>query len=81
VDLIVRGQDLWDSTIAQLYLASVLGEERFLQSTFHHHQLLTDEGKKMSKSAGAVSINYLRHHGAKREDIYTAIETQLKFTL
>jgi glutamyl-tRNA synthetase len=70
VDLVVRGQDLWQSTIAQLYLASVLEESPFLNSTFYHHQLLSEGGMKMSKSAGAVSINYLRHHGATAEDIY-----------
>jgi glutamyl-tRNA synthetase len=80
VDLIIRGADLWESSIAQLYLASVLEANSFLTSTFHHHPLLKDEGKKMSKSAGAVSIHYLRQHGARREDIFAMIEAQTKLS-
>jgi glutamyl-tRNA synthetase len=80
VDLIVRGLDLWESSIAQLYLASVLEAENFLRSTFHHHPLLTDGDLKMSKSAGAVSIHYLRQHGVQPGDIYAAIERQKKIS-
>ncbi|MBX2905616.1 MAG: hypothetical protein KF744_06225 [Taibaiella sp.] len=65
VDLIVRGADLWSSTVAQLYLAQVLGYVSFLNTTFHHHPLLTGtDGAKLSKSAGATSIQYLRARGA-----------------
>ncbi len=64
IDLIVRGQDLWQSTIAQLYLADVLGADDFKNTTFHHHELVMgNEGKKLSKSAGDTSIRYLRESG------------------
>ena len=53
VDLIVRGEDLWPSTLAQLQLAEALGEKSFAQICFVHHQVLLDaQGKKLSKSAG-----------------------------
>jgi glutamyl-Q tRNA(Asp) synthetase len=53
IDLIVRGEDLWPSTLAQLYLAKVLGLSSFLAVTFVHHPLLTnDDGEKLSKSVG-----------------------------
>jgi glutamyl/glutaminyl-tRNA synthetase len=57
IDLIVRGEDLWESTLAQLYLARTLGWNDFLETTFIHHGLLRDEaGGKLSKSAGAASF-------------------------
>jgi len=78
VDLIVRGEDLWASTLAQLYLASLLKQEAFLNSTFYHHPLLEEmPGKKLSKSAGATSIQHLRKQGKTAADIYTAIAAAL----
>lgn len=73
-DLIVRGQDLWSSTIAQHELALALGESRFNRIIFYHHPLLLEEsGQKLSKSAGSTSIKYLRENGKKPSDIYTMI--------
>ena len=70
IDLIVRGADLWHSTLAQLCLAEVLGYDGFLNATFHHHSLITgDDGAKLSKSAGATSIQYMRAHGSSAADI------------
>ncbi|HEY9001505.1 MAG TPA: glutamate--tRNA ligase family protein [Mucilaginibacter sp.] len=75
IDLVVRGQDLWSSTIAQHQLALALGEDRFSRIRFHHHPLLTEpSGQKLSKSAGSTSIKYLRENGKKPSDIYTMIE-------
>jgi glutamyl/glutaminyl-tRNA synthetase len=74
VDLVVRGQDLYPSTIAQHYLADVLGLNAFKNITFHHHQLLlNDEHTKLSKSAGATSITYLRERGKTAADVYAQI--------
>ncbi len=75
VDLIVRGQDLWPSTLAQLYLASFLpGGEEFKKACFYHHELLKDaDGSKLSKSAGATSIQFLRREGRRPEEIYRMI--------
>lgn len=78
IDLVVRGQDLWASTLAQLYLAELLGKTDFLTTTFHHHLLLSDNGlRKLSKSAGDTSIRYLRQQGFSAEDIYLLISKQL----
>lgn len=50
---IVRGKDLYDSTLIQLYLAQWLGLTAFTQIRFEHHPLLTTpDGRKLSKSAG-----------------------------
>jgi glutamyl/glutaminyl-tRNA synthetase len=70
VDLIVRGADLWNSTLAQLYIARLLGYHSFLNATFCHHALIAGaDGTKLSKSAGATSIQYLRAQGATPADI------------
>ena len=75
VDLIVRGEDLWASTLAQLYLSSCLpGGEAFREASFYHHPLLVGgAGEKLSKSAGATSIRYMRGQGMGPADIYTHI--------
>ena len=80
VDLVVRGQDLYDSTLAQAYLASVLNGDGLKKITFHHHPLLnTASGSKLSKSAGDTSVRYLRQHGKKPSDVYTEIAVMLGF--
>ena len=64
VDLIVRGQDLYPSTLAQLDLARLLGKDTFAQNTFFHHPLLKSlDQRKLSKSAGSNSIKTLREEG------------------
>lgn len=73
IDLVVRGEDLWPSTIAQHYLAQVLQKPDFQKITFHHHPLLMEKGEKLSKSAGHTSIKYLREQGKKAVDIYEEI--------
>lgn len=79
VDLIIRGEDLYPSTIAQHYLADVLGLADFKKITFHHHPLLmNDNTQKLSKSAGATSIKYLRESGKTAKDIYGMIGSIIK---
>lgn len=74
VDLIVRGADLWDSTLAQHVLAGRLGLQTFPRATFVHHELLmTAKNEKFSKSAGDTSIQYLRKHGKTKESIFNEI--------
>lgn len=72
VDLIVRGQDLLHSTIAQLFLAEVLNERSFADVHFYHHPLLTSsDGQKFSKSAGATSVFFLKNEGKTATDIFS----------
>lgn len=64
IDLVVRGEDLWPSTVAQHLLAQHLGEERFSRIRFFHHPLLTaSDGRKLSKSAGDTSVKHWREEG------------------
>jgi len=73
-DLVIRGQDLWESTIAQHILAAALGREEFKKITFYHHPLLMEvNGGKLSKSAGAASVRYLRGEGKTAANIFTEI--------
>jgi len=74
VDLVVRGQDLWSSTLAQLQLAQKLRVEPFLKAFFYHHQLLMSTAdQKLSKSSGDTSIKHLRESGKTPAEIYGMI--------
>jgi len=74
IDCIVRGADLWPSTLAQHYLAQFLQKPAFTNIVFHHHGLLQgDDGSKLSKSAGSISIQYLRKQGKTAGDIYDMV--------
>jgi glutamyl/glutaminyl-tRNA synthetase len=78
VDLVVRGGDLRASTAAQRWLAEELGFDEFQRIRFYHHPLLTASGnEKMSKSAGATSVRYLRRQGIKPAEIYSMILQRL----
>ena len=75
VDLVVRGADLWPSTLAQLYLASLLRERRFEETTFYHHPLLNGpNGQKLSKSAGAESVRQRQKSGSLLADLHAMLE-------
>lgn len=73
IDLIVRGEDLFSSTLAQLFLADMLKEDKFLDVTFYHHGLLKDGARKLSKSAGDTSIKYLLEEGKAANEIFALI--------
>jgi len=67
IDLVIRGEDLLDSTGRQLALARMLGRPtppRFL----HHALLRKPDGAKLSKADGDTGIRDLRARGVTRED-------------
>jgi glutamyl-tRNA synthetase len=72
-DLIVRGADLWDSTLAQLSLANALGQESFQAATFYHHQLFYEEAGKLSKTTGAASVLFMRGRGATAAEVFERV--------
>lgn len=79
VDLVVRGEDLRESTLAQHYLSFPLLEPGFLDITFYHHPLLVDaQDRKLSKSAGDTSIQYLRRQRWSPADVYSWIAGKWK---
>jgi glutamyl-tRNA synthetase/glutamyl-Q tRNA(Asp) synthetase len=68
VDLVVRGEDLLDSTGRQIRLARMLGREappEFL----HHPLILKPGGEKLSKAGRDTSVRDLRAAGATREEL------------
>lgn len=73
VDLIVRGTDLFPSSLAQLYLASCFETvSSFQQTAFLHHPLLRNsDGVKLSKSAGATSVQGMRQQGCTPADVFS----------
>ena len=57
--LIVRGEDLHLSTLAQRYLAHLMRAPSFLEAKVLHHPLLLDEaGEKLSKSARSSPVEF-----------------------
>lgn len=81
IDLVVRGYDLWPSTLVQLYIASLLKEDHFLNASFHHHSLLLDAyQRKLSKSAGDTSVHYLRKQGFSAEEVYARLGKELQLS-
>lgn len=56
VNLIVRGEDLSESTKAQIYLAKALKIKKFRRVKFIHHSLVLNGKEKLSKSSGSSSL-------------------------
>ncbi len=78
VDLVVRGADLFESTLAQICLSTRLPANPFAHTCFLHHPLVQDlQGRKLSKSAGDTSIQYLRAQGINAGDILGAISAAI----
>ncbi len=68
VDLVIRGEDLVDSTGRQLRLARLLG--RGTEPVFLHHPILRKpDGAKLSKASGDSGIRELRSAGASPGDV------------
>lgn len=77
---VIRGEDLFESTVAQQFLANCLGRTAFLNIQFFHHPLLTDEqGNKLSKSAGALALRTWRTAGKSPETLFAALAEWLGF--
>jgi glutamyl-tRNA synthetase len=77
INYIVRGEDLLSSTAMQLYLAEKLNIDSFRNARFLHHKLEKDEqGHKLSKTAGAISLQYMRKHGIGASKVYNLFAEQ-----
>lgn len=72
INLVVRGEDLLDSTGRQIQLARLLGRSeppRFL----HHRLLMKSPSQKLSKSDAATGVRELRAKGWSRAQVLAAI--------
>lgn len=68
VDVVIRGEDLLQSTGRQIRVGRLLGRgqpPRFL----HHPLLMKADGRKLSKSAGDTGIGELRTAGVRPEEV------------
>ena len=64
---VIRGEDLFAATSVHRLLQRLLG---LPAPRYHHHGLVRDsDGRKLSKSDGATSIDSLRQQGATPDDI------------
>ncbi len=79
INVIVRGEDLLYGTAAQLYLAMLVGNQAFQQTTFYHHPLLKNEnGLKLSKSAGSTFAEIVARSRQKAGGFLSAFELLFK---
>ena len=68
IDLVIRGEDLLESTGRQIRIARLLGRDT--PATFlHHHLLMKSPDQKLSKSDGDTGVRELRARGLKPEDV------------
>ena len=64
---VVRGRDLYEATSVHRLLQKLLG---LPEPVYHHHDLvIDDDGRKLSKSDGDVSLKALRETGVKAAEI------------
>ncbi len=79
INTVVRGEDLLNSTAAQLLLAQLLELRTFEQIRFYHHPLLLNKGReKLSKSAGHLSLKHLRKTGMSAQQVTALFENWLQ---
>ena len=77
-NLIVRGADLYPSSMFQISMAEKLGWTFFPDIFFIHHSLLKDStGKKFAKSEGAYSLKDLKQDNADPSFIYRGVASWL----
>ncbi len=76
VTLVVRGEDLLDSTGRQLQLARILGRPE-PPAFLHHPLLMRSPGQKLSKSDGVTGIRDLRASGCSPVQVFAAIPPEL----
>jgi glutamyl/glutaminyl-tRNA synthetase len=78
VSLVVRGEDLRDSSELQKYIAALAQPGGFGGVRFVHHPLLTDgNGKKLSKSLGAESVLALRKAGIQPGELRARLGAEI----
>ena len=68
IDLIIRGEDLLDSTGRQFRLARLLGRDT-MPSVLHHPLVSHPDGRKLSKSAGDTGLRELRAAGRSPAEV------------
>lgn len=68
IDLIIRGEDLLESTARQFRLARLLGRAT-MPAVLHHPLVSHPDGRKLSKSAGDTGLRELRAAGHSAAEV------------
>jgi glutamyl/glutaminyl-tRNA synthetase len=68
ISLVIRGEDLIESTGRQLAIARLLGR-REPPLFLHHPMIFASQGVKLSKSAGHAGVCALRNAGVRPEAV------------
>jgi len=63
---VVRGHDLFWATSVHRVLQALLG---LPAPNYHHHQLVTEDGRKLAKSTGSTGLRELRQQGVTPAEI------------
>ena len=74
VDVIVRGEDLYEASVTQSYLRRILDIPKEPYH-IHHALLLDEEGRKLSKSTSSISLSALREQGMTIRELYLGFAT------
>lgn len=77
INLIIRGDDLVETTSMQQELSSAIGKK--LPNVLFHKLLLGSEGEKLSKSYESQSVRSLRENGMSKEDVFQELSKHLGF--
>ncbi|MBE7178204.1 MAG: glutamate--tRNA ligase [Mucilaginibacter polytrichastri] len=81
-DFIVRGNDLPESTAAQILLAETAGMSVFSNIRFGHHPLMLDDrGGKLSKSAGSAAMKNLYQSYRQRSFFFRKFSIWLGYSV
>jgi glutamyl/glutaminyl-tRNA synthetase len=76
VDVVVRGEDLLESTPAQVRLGALLGRET--PPRFAHHPLVyRPDGSKLSKADGDTALGSMLDAGSTREELLGAAASRV----
>ncbi len=76
INLVIRGDDLLDSTGRQIMMADMLG--RKAPAVFAHHDLIVDaDGRKLSKRDAAAGISRLRGEGYHPQQVLAMAARQV----
>jgi glutamyl-tRNA synthetase/glutamyl-Q tRNA(Asp) synthetase len=74
VNLVIRGEDLLDSTGRQIQLARLVGRDE-LPAFLHHELLMKTAIQKLSKSDGDTGVRDLRAKGWSAEQVIELART------
>lgn len=77
INQVVRGADLIDSTVRQIYIAQKLSKSQDSPNYWHIPLMLDSEGKRMAKRDGSQSVQSWRDAGGSAEQLIGELASSL----